>query len=91
MLDRPDLPWYYDDIFNLYMLLSNQRGQYVITTYKPIQGQLYPQSRLVPKSIDSNSILLLAQTTAIMRPKDFLSLVSDLDSMYLTKMAKKNG
>ena len=91
MLDKPDLPWYYDDIFNLYMLLSNQRGQHVVTTYKVIQTQVVPQSKLLPKPIDTNSILLLAQSTAILRPKDFLSLVSDLDSMYLTHMAKKNG
>ena len=88
--NKPDLPWYYHDIFNYYMLLSNKRDRLVINTYTVIKNQVVPQSKLVPKPIDINSILLLAQSTAIMNPKDFLTLVSDMDTMYLKKQAEKN-
>ena len=91
LLDKPPLPWYYNDIFNTFTLLSNQRGHYVITTYKVIKNQIVPYSKLVPKPLDTNSILFLAQTTGIMKPKDFLHIVSDLDSMYLKRATEKNG
>ena len=88
---RPDLPWYYEEIFNAYMLLSNQRGQDVITTYKVVAGKSIKVPKVVKKPIDLTAILLLAQSLDIMSPKDFLQLVSSLDSMYLTKMAERNG
>ncbi len=91
LLSKPELPWYYQDILNYYMILSNSRGSYVVTTYKVIKNQIAPQSKLLPMPIDINSILLLAKTTDIMKPKDFLILVTELDSMYLTKAAEKNN
>lgn len=89
ILDKPDLPWYYSDIFNHYMLLSNKRGKQVITTYKVVKNQIVPTSKLLPKEIDTNSILLLAKSAGIMNPVDFLELVSELDSMYIKKAMEK--
>lgn len=85
LLNKPDLPWYYEEIFNYYMVLSNRRRHLVINTYKMVKNQVIPQSKVEPEAIDPTWALSLAKHTAIMKPKDFLSLVCELDTMYLQK------
>ena len=93
LLDKPNLPWYYEEFIRHYIVLSNGRSYHPKIDVKtgPMGSPLF-SSYPSPNPIDISDILRYNKDIVKMDdPEEFISIVQTLDHLFLKNHDKKRS
>ena len=89
LLDKPELPWYYEDFIEHFAVLSFSRSSRPEVQVTSEGGKLYtsaPQPIDIPSIIQYNEAVVKMDSCA-----EFISIIQCLDSVFLTHRNKPRG
>ena len=86
LVDKPDLPWYFDTLLRSFLVLSSRRRFSYIKIKKT-----YIEIKAIPSPIDISTILSYNDDIVGAKAEDYLDLILILDDMFLANYRTKNG
>jgi len=91
LVDKPDLPWYFDTLLRSFLVLSSRRRFSYIKIEKSVNKKTYIEIKAIPSPIDISTILSYNDDIVGAKAEDYLDLILILDDMFLANYRTKNG